>query len=175
MDSGVTIRRVTVSEAALLADLGARLFRQTYEAFNTAENLRSFISTSFSESLQLAELQDPDMTCLFAEDDGEIVGYVQMRKAASPCEESSPGDAELWRIYVDQSCHGRGIGKKLMDAVVTAAEEWKSARLWLGVWEKNDKALAFYERNGFAARCDHIFRVGDDDQRDIVMVRDLYG
>jgi ribosomal protein S18 acetylase RimI-like enzyme len=80
---------------------------------------------------------------------------------------------ELWRFYVAHQWHGRGIAQSLMDRVKTEARLRGAKTLWLGVWERNDRARAFYVKCGFTDAGEHIFLFGTDPQTDLVMVAPL--
>jgi len=171
--SHLTIRPAGLDDAALLADLGARTFRETFEAITSPENLAAFLASAYGEELQRAELADASRPALVLEVDGIPSGFVQLRLGhREPC---VPGQrpVELQRIYVLQAAHGGGLGKALMEASLELARAWEADAFWLGVWEHNDRALAFYARCGFREVGDHIFTIGDQVDRDLILVKDL--
>lgn len=169
----ITIRRGTVEDAGLLSDLSARTFTDTYGADNTPEDLAEYLATHFSVARQTAELEDPDSTFLIAEVDGRAAGYAKLR--AGKAEESIEGanPVEIVRLYASREWHGRGLGEKLMRACLDAAREAGRETIWLGVWERNARAQAFYRKWDFRAVGEHIFQFGSDPQRDILMQRTL--
>ena len=170
----IRVRLAGAADAALLSRLGARLFAQAFGPQNRPEDLNAYLARAFHEPVQSRELADPAMRTWIAEDDeGTAVGYAQLRLAAAPPVEAGPAPAELARIYTDARWHGRGVGVALLDACVTAARDAGASDLWLGVWQRNPRAIAFYEKHGFRVAGEQIFRVGSDDQRDWVMVRTL--
>ena len=169
----VTIRPAGVADAAILADLGARTFYETFEAITSPENLAAFLASAYGEELQRAELADASRPALVVECDGVPSGFVQLRLGhREPC---VPGlrPVELQRIYVLQAAHGGGLGKALMEASLDLARAWGADVLWLGVWEHNDRALGFYARCGFREVGDHVFTIGDQVDRDLILVKDL--
>ena len=101
------------------------------------------------------------------------IAYAQLRADHVPDCVTGPNPIELWRFYVDREWHGRGIARPLMDRVKAAARERGAKTLWLGVWERNDRARAFYAKCGFADVGEHIFLFGTDPQTDRVMVTTL--
>ncbi|MFZ5624733.1 MAG: GNAT family N-acetyltransferase [Gemmatimonadota bacterium] len=165
----ITIRRVTPGEAAILADLAARTFRDAFGAANRAVDLELHIRTHYGAARQAAELADPRMTALFVEADGMIAGYTQVRDGPAPACVSGPRPIELWRFYVDHVWHGRGIAAPLMDAVKAEARRRGGRTLWLGVWERNPRAIAFYRKQGFSPVGSQVYVVGTDPQNDLVM------
>lgn len=153
------IRPALPPDAAALAELAARTFVETFAAANTAEDIAAYVAATYGQALQEAEIADPSMLTLIAEDDGPLVAFAQMRL----------GDRiEIARFYVARERHGRGIAHALMDAVIAAAG---SKTLWLGVWEHNPRAIRFYEKCGFRVTGTQPFLLGSDVQTDLVMVR----
>ena len=168
-----TIRRATVADATLLADLGARTFYETFAADNTPENMAAYLATSFSREQQAAELTDPRATLLIVEINATAVGYAMLRSGETPKEVSGERPIELVRFYVSQEWHGRGIGEYLMQSCLEEARLRDYQTLWLGVWERNSRARAFYRKWNFHDVGEHVFQLGADLQNDILMQRKL--
>jgi diamine N-acetyltransferase len=117
---------------------------------------------------------DPQILTLVAESAGELVAFAQLHlDAATPACVSPFRAIELHRIYVERSFHGTGLAADLLSEVISTAERNGAAALWLGVWEHNPRAIRFYQRSGFVEAGDHVFVVGTDPQRDLLMVREL--
>jgi ribosomal protein S18 acetylase RimI-like enzyme len=167
------IRPATVADAGILADLGARTFRETFAAICSADDLEAYVAGAYGEAIQAAELADPDRPGLVLEVDGLPAGFVQMRLGHR--EPGVPGSrpTELQRIYVLRAHHRGGWGTALMDAGTGLALAWGADVLWLGVWEHNDRALAFYARHGFREVGEHIFRIGGQVDRDLILAKGL--
>ena len=170
---GLTIRRGTLEDAAVLSDLGARTFSETFAADNTPEDLAAYMATSFNVAQQTAELEDPASTFLIAEVDGHAAGYARLHagEPAKGVEGANP--VELVRLYVSRDWLGRGLGEQLMRACIDEARQAGHETIWLGVWERNARAQAFYRKWNFRTVGEHIFPLGSDLQRDIVMERPL--
>lgn len=128
---------------------------------------------SYSEELQAAEIANPDMVTLLAQYGEEPVGFAQLRWGEAPSfvQGNSPG--EIQRMYVASSWHGKGVAQTLMAACIEKIKAHGSDMVWLGVWERNPRAIAFYRKFGFVERGDHIFLLGQDRQKDIVMARSI--
>jgi ribosomal protein S18 acetylase RimI-like enzyme len=169
----VIIRRATENDAALLAELGARTFYDSFAAQNTPENMAAYLSASFGAEQQRAELADPRNTFLIVENDEDALGYAQLRAGKPPACVSDPKAIELVRLYVSSSFQGSGIGGKLMDACLTEARQAGYQTIWLGVWQHNTRAQAFYQRWNFSVVGEHIFQLGIDRQLDLLMERSL--
>jgi GNAT superfamily N-acetyltransferase len=175
---GLVLRRATTADAPRLAAAAAALFRDTFGAANRPEDMDAYLAHAFSETRQRAELSAFDERVWLALDGGEeIAGYVHVRLGARPPMGSAPSErpAEIARLYADRRWHGRGLGAALMDAAVATALEWGGDLLWLGVWEKNPRAIAFYAKHGFLDVGEQEFWLGADRQRDRVMARRLTG
>jgi ribosomal protein S18 acetylase RimI-like enzyme len=165
-----TLRRAVPSDAAALAVLGERTFRETFEDSNTAEDLAAYLSQAFGVPQQTAELHDPDYVTLLIEHEGAAVAFAQVRQHETPeCVGDAPA-IELYRFYIDRPWHGQGVAQRLMDAVRDVAREHEAKTLWLGVWEHNARAIRFYTKCGFHDVGSHIFVVGSDPQTDRIMM-----
>jgi len=169
----LAIRRASHEDAGLLAELGARTFSETFAADNTPEDMASHLAASFSPVHQAAELADPASTFLVAEVGGIAAGYAKLHagKPAEGIEGERP--VELVRLYVSREWLGRGVGAALMSACLGEARRAGHGTIWLGVLERNGRAEAFYRKWNFRAVGEHVFRLGSDPQRDILMARGL--
>ncbi|HEU0277108.1 MAG TPA: GNAT family N-acetyltransferase [Rhodanobacteraceae bacterium] len=167
------IRVAADADADVLATLGAQTFRGTFAGANSIEDMNAYVRTSFSSAGVLAELADARNTFLlaFIGEAGPPTGYAKLRAGTVDPGVTGPDPIELQRLYVDRRSIGQGIGAALMRASLHAAWSAGFRTLWLGVWEHNPRALSFYERWGFRTVGDHVFRLGSDDQRDLIMVR----
>jgi ribosomal protein S18 acetylase RimI-like enzyme len=168
------IRRASVADASLLAGLAARLFEQTFGDANEPENMRDYLSTAFSTDAQTAELADSERATFVATDDtGNAIGYAMLRRGNRAGGVVAERPVELQRIYVDKHWHGRRVGDALMARCSEQARAWTCDVLWLGVWQENPHAIAFYGRLGFATVGEQTFMLGRDLQYDFVMARPL--
>lgn len=170
---GLTIRRGSLADAALLAELGARTFSETFAADNTADDLAAYISTSFSVAQQTAELEDAGSTFLIAEVDGSAAGYAKLHDGEAEKGVEGAKPVELVRLYVSRDWLGRGLGGELMRACLDEARQAGHETIWLGVWERNPRAQAFYRKWNFRTVGEHTFQLGSDLQRDLLMERRL--
>jgi len=168
--TAIAIGRVDVSGAESLARLAARLFVQTFGAENTPDNMRLYLASAFSPEAQRAELSDPDRAIWIAVGEtGDAIGYAMLRRGTRAPGITGERPAEVQRIYADLAWHGRGVGHALMSACIAQARAWQCDELWLGVWERNPRAIAFYSKAGFHAVGRQTFMLGRDVQHDLVM------
>jgi ribosomal protein S18 acetylase RimI-like enzyme len=168
-----TVRPGTLEDAALLAELGARTFDETFAPHNRAEDMRLYLARSYGIRQQSAELADPAIATLLAELDGQVAGYAQLRSGPTPSCVTGPGPLELWRFYVDRPWQGQGVAQALMAAVRAEAVRRGGRTLWLCVWERNERAKAFYRKCGFLDVGSQPFILGTDHQTDRVMASPL--
>jgi len=162
------IRVATPDDAATLASLSLKTFVDTFAPHNNAADMESYTSAAFGEPQQRRELETDGVLTLLAEENGEALAYAQIRHTPG----APHGDVEVARFYVDQPHHGRGIAQMLMDAVESKAR-MLGRRIWLGVWEHNVRAIAFYRKRGFVQCGSHPFILGTDLQTDWDMNRTL--
>jgi diamine N-acetyltransferase len=173
MQTPYRFRRANDADALELSALAERTFRHAFEAVNTAADMQAHCAATYSEAIQRAEIHQPGGETWVADADGRLVAYVQLRlDAASPI---INGDRpiEIRRFYVDASRHGGGLAHAFMAHVLARAEDCGSRTVWLGVWERNPRAIAFYRKWGFEAVGEQTFKLGNDPQRDVVMSRNL--
>jgi ribosomal protein S18 acetylase RimI-like enzyme len=166
----VNIRPAVPDDAEVLADLARRTFHDTFAATNDAGDMALYLSRAYGIDQQTRELEDRDISTLLVEEAGEAVAFAQLRTGQAPDCVTGGKPVELWRFYVDREWHGRGIAQQLMTRVKNVARERGARTLWLGVWERNDRARAFYVKCGFTDVGEHIFLFGTDPQTDVVMV-----
>jgi diamine N-acetyltransferase len=145
-----TIRIAATADAERLCELAVRTFRDTYAEHNRPENMARYLAAHFSPQKQAEELADPRMVTVLVEAGPQVFGYAQVRRGNPP--DCVPGTdrLELSRFYVDRPWHGRGVAQALMTATVREATGRGAETLWLGVWERNSRGIAFYRKCGFA-------------------------
>ena len=169
----MTIRRAVLSDAPVLADLARSTFYDTFASTNDANDMALHLQRAYGVAQQSAELSDPGITSLLVERDGAAVAYAQIRDHHVPECVKDPAAVELWRFYVHRDWHGKGVAQALMDRVKAEARQSGARTLWLGVWERNDRARAFYAKCGFVDVGEHVFLFGTDPQTDRVMATTL--
>ncbi len=167
------IRRGIPSDAAALAEFAARTFADAFAADNRPEDMEAHLAKAYGVPQQVQELADPNILSLLAFQDESLIAYAQVRRNVPPACVTQAQAVELQRFYVDRSAHGSGIAATLMSAVREAALDLGGRCLWLGVWERNRRAIAFYSKVGFTDVGSHDFYVGSDRQTDRVLVADV--
>lgn len=164
------IRRGTPTDAPALARFAARTFSETFGPANDPAHMAEFLAAAYGDAQQARELSDPDYITLLIDAVGDLAGFAQVRRHPPPSCVTGPAPVELARFYVDRPWHGRGLAQRLMAKVALAAAELGGRTLWLGVWERNPRAIAFYTKSGFTDTGATKFCVGPDHQTDRVLV-----
>lgn len=174
-DTEIHYRTACPTDAAALSDLASRTFFDTFASYNTAEDMAMYLAKAYSVEQLASELQDRTMATLVAEASGALIAFAQLRFAAilPALPSPTPADApvEIWRFYVDRAWHGRGVAHALMAHVNACAASNGGRTLWLGVWERNTRGIAFYRKAGFVDVGEQQFVLGTDVQNDRVMQR----
>ena len=169
----MNIRKVNIQDVKKLKEIGKLTFAETFSSENSEGNMKEYLENGFSTEKLTAELTDPNADFYFAQVDGKIIGYLKVNVGQSQTEIKDKNGLEIERIYVLKEFHGKKVGQSLYDKAIELAKEKNVEYVWLGVWEQNLRAIRFYEKNGFVAFDKHIFKLGDDEQTDIMMKLNL--
>ncbi|WP_306567755.1 GNAT family N-acetyltransferase [Flavobacterium lindanitolerans] len=165
----IQLKKVTLNDIDQLQKIGRQTFFETFAESNTEENMKEYLEKSFSTEKLHSELNNPNSEFYFAVEEDTVIGYLKINFGASQTELKDDKALEIERIYVLKEFHGKKVGQLLYEKAIQIAKETKADYVWLGVWEENHRALAFYKKNGFVEFDKHIFRLGNDEQTDIMM------
>ena len=165
----IITRRITLDDLEKLQNIGRKTFEETFSESNSEENMRNYLEEGFSKEKLTAELKNKDSEFYFATLKDEVIGYLKVNFGESQTELKDSKALEIERIYVAKEFHGKSVGQILYDKAIEIAKQKGSEYVWLGVWEENPRAISFYKKNGFVEFDKHIFRLGDDEQTDIMM------
>ncbi|SEB39124.1 hypothetical protein SAMN04489761_0388 [Tenacibaculum sp. MAR_2009_124] len=163
------IKKVNIRDIEKLKEIGKRTFFETFASDNSEENMKEYLKNAFSTEKLKEEVSTPNTQFYFAQLNGNIIGYLKINFQQSQTEIKDKNALEIERIYVLQEFHGKQVGQLLYEKAFELAEEKRVEYIWLGVWEKNPRAIRFYEKNGFVTFDKHIFTLGNDEQTDIMM------
>lgn len=169
MSAEFTLRRAVGADAPSLAVLAERTFRDAFGARNSPDNMDRHCARAFGTEIQRREIGDPHLLTTVAEARGAMIGFSQLRLSNPHASVAARRPAEVHRIYVTAEWQGRGVAQALMQAALGIVASSGCDRLWLGVWEHNPKAIAFYRKLGFEVVGEHAFMLGDERQRDLIM------
>ena len=163
----VHIIPAAAQHSAVLASLSQQTFVDAFGKDNNPADLNAYVSQAFSKATIRQELLDPSCSFYLAYLHEEPIGYLKLRQGSTPRALQDRKALELQRIYVQQRAVGRGIGARLMQTAIDYARQAGHRVLWLGVWERNPSAIAFYRKWGFAKFGTHTFMIGQDAQTDL--------
>jgi len=169
MESNIEIIKVTLNDINALAQIGRQTFQETFSGTNSADNMRTYLEDGFSVDKLTEEVRNTASQFYFAKLNEQLIGYLKINTGNAQTEALDTKALEIERIYVLAAYHGKQVGQLLYHKAIQIAEELKSSFVWLGVWEENTRAIRFYEKNGFVAFDKHIFKLGEDEQTDIMM------
>jgi ribosomal protein S18 acetylase RimI-like enzyme len=169
----IRIRPAHPEDNQLLFELGAETFSDAFGRDNTPHDMELYLTSAFSPEIQAGELADPSSLFLIAEVHGQPAGYARLLEGRPPAQVTGPRPIEIVRLYARTQWIGRGVGTVLMQACLAESKARGCDTIWLGVWEMNRRAIAFYQKWGFRQVGSHQFLLGDDLQTDWLMERPL--
>lgn len=169
----ITIRKATRLDIGQLQKISKQTFFETFSSSNTEENMTKYLKEGFSLEKLIAEISDTFSEFYFAELENQIIGYLKLNFGRSQTELKDDRAVEIERIYVLKEFQGKKVGQILYEKALQIAQQKGADYVWLGVWENNPGAIKFYKKNGFIEFDKHIFKLGDDDQTDIMMKLNL--
>lgn len=163
----------TIDDLATLQTIASQTFRETFAAHNTQSDMQAYIKKAFDEKKLRMELLNTHSRFYLVYLQGQLVGYLKLNEGPAQTEAQGDEALEIERIYIIQALQDHGLGKQLMDKAIQEARAQHKRYIWLGVWEKNKKAIAFYSGRGFQQVGTHSFLLGSDMQTDFIMRKDL--
>ncbi|MBY0189764.1 GNAT family N-acetyltransferase [Bacillus aerophilus] len=169
----VNFIRCNVQHVKELQKIGINTFKETFLDQNKVEHIEAYVKTAFHLNQLLKELQHPSSQFYFVQVNGEVAGYLKINMNDAQSEEMGSDALEIERIYIKQSFQKEGLGKYLIDQAIEIAKNHHKRDVWLGVWEHNRAAIAFYQKHGFVQTGVHAFLMGDEEQMDFIMTKTL--
>lgn len=167
--SNIDIVRVSLIDIDQLQKIGKQTFLETFSSGNTEENMSKYLVEGFSLEKLKTELSDKNAEFYFAKLEEKVIGYLKLNFGQSQTELKNDKAVEIERIYVLKEYHGKKVGQILYEKAIQIARIKNAEYVWLGVWEENPRAINFYKKNGFVEFDKHIFKLGNDEQTDIMM------
>jgi ribosomal protein S18 acetylase RimI-like enzyme len=173
MNEGISVRTCNEKDIDTLVALGIKTFRDTFDDFNTPENMMRYINKTFTTKAVQEEMRQPGTVYFLALDGRQAAGYAKIRSSENLPELGDVAALEIERLYAQRQYIGKRVGYMLLKACEDFAKKKRAGAVWLGVWEHNVRAMAFYEKNGFKRFGQHTFMLGEDAQTDLLMKKDL--
>ncbi|WP_338874559.1 GNAT family N-acetyltransferase [Spirosoma sp. SC4-14] len=169
----IIVRKASIGDFETIQLIGKETFFETFAQSNTEADMKTYLEINFSDEKVKSELSSPDSLFYIALNGESSIGYLKVNVGKGQTELQDEASLEIERIYVKSSYHGKKVGQLLYEKALEIAQRQKKTYIWLGVWEENPKAIRFYEKNGFVAFDKHVFKLGEDEQTDVMMKKVL--
>lgn len=169
----IQIEKASIEDIETIQNVGKETFYETFAQHNSEEEMQNYLNKSFASEKLITELNNPDSQFFIAWEEDLPIGYLKLNSGSAQTELQDNTALEIERIYVKSSHHGKKVGQILYDKALEIAQQEKKKYIWLGVWDKNLRAVNFYKKNGFVEFDKHIFRLGNDEQTDLMMKKIL--
>lgn len=171
----VKIQKVGLEDVKTLQEISRSTFYETFADSNIQQDMQHYLSVNFSLDQLSIELSETDSQFFIAWDKDRAVGYLKVNSAQAQSDLKEADSLEIERIYVLNAYHGKKVGQLLYGHALEVARLLGKSSIWLGVWENNPRAMRFYEKNGFVTFGTHVFKMGEDEQTDLLMRKSLSG
>ncbi|PLT27622.1 GNAT family N-acetyltransferase [Peribacillus deserti] len=169
----IHVKKCTLKDLYTLQEISYGTFNETFKHQNSPENMNAYLEKAFNLNQVEKELSDSSSAFYFVYVNDELAGYLKVNVGEAQTEEMGGDSLEIERIYIKQKFQRQGLGKHLINKAVEIAREQNKKNIWLGVWEKNENAIAAYTRLGFVQTGAHSFYMGDDQQTDFILTKAL--
>ncbi|MDQ0882122.1 GNAT family N-acetyltransferase [Peribacillus sp. V2I11] len=169
----INIKKCTLEDSCKLQEISYETFNETFKHQNSPENMNVYLERAFNLKQLEIELSNISSQFFFVYFDNEVTGYLKVNTNDAQSEEMGAESLEIERIYIKKKFQKHGLGKYLLNKAMEIAMESNKKKIWLGVWEKNENAIAFYKKLGFVQTGAHSFFMGDEEQMDLIMTKTL--
>ncbi|MCT8136851.1 GNAT family N-acetyltransferase [Anaerobacillus sp. CMMVII] len=169
----VKIKKCNLDDLQILQEISIETFNDTFKDQNSPENMKAYLARAFNLKQLEKELSNPSSEFFFVYFHDEVAGYLKVNTNDAQSEEMGEELLEIERVYIKNKFHKHGLGKYLLNKAMETAMERNKKKIWLGVWEKNENAIAFYKKMGFVQTGTHSFYMGDEEQIDFIMTKIL--
>ncbi|MDR7071047.1 GNAT family N-acetyltransferase [Fictibacillus barbaricus] len=169
----INIKKCSIEDTHKLQEISCETFYETFKHQNSPENMNAYLEKAFNLNQLEKELSNQYSQFFFVYFHNEVAGYLKLNTDDSQSEDMGDEALEIERIYIRNKFQKHGLGKYLLNKALTIAMEANKKKIWLGVWEKNENAIAFYKRMGFVQNGTHSFIMGDEEQLDLIMIKAL--
>jgi len=169
----INIKQCTFEDLRILQEISYVTFNETFKDQNSSENMTTYLEKAFNLEQLEKELSNISSQFFIVYFDNQVAGYIKVNTNDAQSEEMGEESLEIERIYIKNQFQKHGLGKYLFNKAMEIAMEGNKKKIWLGVWEKNENAIAFYKKMGFVQTGAHSFYMGDEEQRDFIMTKTL--
>jgi diamine N-acetyltransferase len=169
----INIKKCTLEDSRKLQEISYETFNDTFKHQNSSENMNAYLERAFNLTQLEKELSNISSQFFFIYFNQKVAGYLKVNTNEAQSEEMGDESLEVERIYIKNKFQKHGLGKYLLNIAMEIALERNKKKIWLGVWEKNENAIAFYKKMGFVQTGAHSFYMGDEEQVDFIMTKTL--
>lgn len=169
----MNIKKCTLEDSSELQEISVETFYETFKDQNSSEQINAYLEKAFDLSQLEKELANRFSQFFFVYFNHEVAGYLKINTDDAQSEEMGDESLEIERIYIIKKFQKHGLGMHLLNKAEEIAMERKKKKIWLGVWEENENAIAFYKKKGFVKTGSHSFYMGDEEQVDLIMTKKL--
>lgn len=162
-----------LSDVKLLSEIAKETFHETFADMNSPEAMAAYQESSFNIEQLKMEVRNPNSLFLFLYSNGILAGYLKVNEYEAQTEFQDKDGLEIERIYLRKGFQSQGLGSSLLEKAVSIATDRNKKYIWLGVWQHNENAISFYKHKGFEKTGSHDFLMGDEQQKDHVMRKEL--
>lgn len=163
----------TLSDIDLLSEVAQETFHETFADTNSSETLAVYLESAFNKEQLKSEVRNPNSLFLFLYNNEKLTGYLKVNENEAQTEFQEKDGLEIERIYLRKEFQGQGLGSSLLEKAISIANDRNKRYIWLGVWERNEQAIGFYEHKGFTKTGSHNFLMGEEQQKDYIMRKEL--
>ncbi|MDM5357034.1 GNAT family N-acetyltransferase [Peribacillus sp. RS7] len=169
----LNIKKCTLEDSRKLQLISYETFNETFKHQNSPENMNAYLERAFNLKQLENELSNISSQFYFVYFNNEVAGYLKVNTDDAQSEEMGAESLEIERVYIKKKFQKHGLGKYLLNKAIEIAMDRNKKKIWLGVWEKNENAIAFYKKLGFVQTGAHSFYMGDEEQMDLIMTKTL--
>ncbi|MEY9865182.1 ribosomal protein S18 acetylase RimI-like enzyme [Peribacillus sp. B2I2] len=169
----LNIKKCTLEDSRKLQVISYETFNETFKHQNSPENMNAYLERAFNLKQLENELSNISSQFYFVYFNNEVAGYLKVNTDDAQSEEMGAESLEIERVYIKEKFQKHGLGKYLLNKAIEIAMDRNKKKIWLGVWEKNENAIAFYKKLGFVQTGAHSFYMGDEEQMDLIMTKTL--
>ncbi len=167
----INIKQCTLQDLQELQEISYETFNETFKHQNSPENMDAYLKKAFTLKQLEKELSNSSSQFFFVYFQNEVAGYLKVNINDAQSEDMGDESLEIERIYIKKKFQKHGLGKYLLNIAIESAMKRNKKKIWLGVWERNENAIAFYKKMGFVQSGSHSFYMGDEEQTDIIMTK----
>jgi ribosomal protein S18 acetylase RimI-like enzyme len=145
----ISLVRLTEADAALLADLGRVSLVESHGHSAPIDTVQEYVDRSFSKEACQTELANQRNIFYAVTYSGKPAGYSKIILNVPHPDAALQPVTKLERLYLLKEFYGLKLGHHLLQQALDLSKGAGEKGMWLNVWKKNDRAIRFYQKQGF--------------------------